>query len=1215
MKLQYKKERKKSGRQLWDEAISFVVHKVLHCGSKPLLPIEDLPITEKFFHRCSGEYVDLSLPVFTKIFVDYFRQRLGRNACPSTGRITEWFREIDADCSNGVSWEEFSSFNISTATTQDSENVRAREVLEDPGVKSRSHANEHHFPISHLDANASSPFVVSSADDGMVKLWNAADGSFAYSINNNLVAASHPRIRAGASSPVHPIVDVRFDARGGGCFVTSTDKSVHVYDGSTFELVRKYVGTQVATPDSSGEWRNTLGSKSVLDASDKFKLAHDVEATLLLDFRDCPTTMDVAAPSSGREVLLFGTDCGEIMIFPSMRNVHIPDISPACRYHPHTENISKLRYLARIDSIATASWDSNVLLLDVETGQTKMRYQGHKVKSSTGHNNSSFRQPINDGDDDDADCLGHSKIVLDFAYDSVQNLIASAGMDRSVLLWSTTYNHALCALQGHSAPLRAVSFAEDDRLLFSMDQAGVVLSWDLRMNRVLQTVGCELANEDELDTTLSDNKRMSAFVYDASRSKLFCGNVSVKSWTMRRALGGFPASHIGHVDNIIAFSIVSETSSIISTDRQSTMRWNALRGSRRCMWTTEAKDVELAAVATDSTGRKLIAVDEDGTVMFQNAANGLVLRSADMSRYITATPFRVLTKKGGCIVIVTPNEALVFTEDSLNSLSNCPPQVVQAPRDSCFTAAALPPVGGVVLGTSTGALLSFMVSRDPVPIIVVMHPRVLKTRQSRSRQSRTRVSFPAHIIDSRSGRRKTQSKGVSEEPAPRMTLPTSSAVEDICFLPYCELLATCTGDGHIYFWDSSASVLKATYTTNLKPEECLLCLSTCEVHADIATIASASAGRRRSLLISSCDWGFVYVRDATSLPNQGSALAEFTFLNMPLLHVFRAHGDPVTQLAPFPKYNVIVTLSAYDSMIKLFSLDGKLVGYLGQEEAWHLKDQRTFGRNTRAVPLDDGVAPPRPSTVNARPLLTTPDSGITSFCGEPTFLTGSKLQLDQFVSVLEDAEQRRTSEETFSRRVVSLSNGGLFDDCSSPVAKGSGLLRASLSQKKRFTPAEAQNHLGLNGRIRRLASLGTIPDPRAPDCELLVPVQLKKEGPRRLSTLPQRSQSTDPRPSYRRVLDPIQSSLSRSLSLRQSSIGLLHQAVTVEQELFSKKLVKGDLTDNLIVRNKLMRDNGCENFANEWSTRASALLAIHDVPASTLLSGSPLKNSRPPRAL
>jgi WD40 repeat protein len=1193
-----KKERRKSGRQLWKEAIAYVFQKVLHSASKPLLPIEDLPMTEKFFHDNSSLFVDLTLDEFCQVFRIFLRERLGERACPSIHRLTEWFREIDADCSNGVSWEEFSSFNISVATSTESENVRARELVEDPIFKNRSAINEHHGPIAHIDSNPNSPYVVTGADDGLIKVWDARDSSFVHSINNSQYTSSHPQVRAGATVPIYPIVDVRFDSRGAGCFVAATDKSLHVYDGCTFELLRKYIGVQQSTLSEVTSSKNSLGCKAISEIHDKFKLAHDVDPTILLNFRDCPTAMDVAAPGSGKELLLFGTDRGAILLYPSMRSVHIPDISPLCVYQPHNDTIPKIRYLSRIDSIATCSWDLGLQLLDVETGVAKMKFEGIAKRipaSRAGHPSSG------DSSDDDGPSLGHTKIVLDFAYDNVQSLIASASMERHVLLWSATYNRPLCSLNGHCAPLKGVAFADDDRLLFSVDQSGLVLTWDLRTNRVLQTV---TGGKDEDDCEKSalpatSNQLMSVLHYDSSRSKLYCGNVAVKAWTMRRELGGFPASHIGHVDSITGFSIVTETSSIISTDRYNTMRWNALRGRRRCMWSNGA--VELAAAGVDGTGRRLVCVGEDGSVSYQNAASGLVLRTtSSFASHFTGPPFCVLTKKA-YVAIVTPNEVVVFHEESVSSLRPAPIQVIQPPRDSFFTSAVMPLSGCLILGTSGGALLVYPLSREAsLCSSFSVHPRVLKTRQSRSRQSRSRVSFTNSTPGERDGRR-----APNEETA---KIPSSSAVEDICHLPHCGLLATVTGEGRIYFWDSCASVLKATFLTNLKPEECILCLQTCDVQHSVASVATK---KKRSLLLSSCDWGFVYVRDASSLPLESAPLADFASLSLPLLSIFRAHNEPVTQLAPMPGLNVVVTLSVYDSMIKLFTLSGEYIGYLGQEEDWNIKDPRTFGRNSRALPLDDGLTCPRPTTVNPGRRGSTPyDVSAPYRPGDSSFLT-LQPRLDReggdpFISVNED----QANDESFAtRRIVSLSCGG--DSPSSPVGKGSGLLKASLSAKKRFTPAEAQVALGGDSRVRRLASLSRIPDPCEPDCQLLLPLT-KKEAPRRISTLMPRSQSTGP--GLPRALDPIER-LSRSHSalgvcdditpVRMSGISLLHQVVSVERSMLCNKIPMGDLTENIVALNRLARESRQGVVTKDWSSRAAALLPLQDVPQPTGLAPSP----------
>jgi hypothetical protein len=158
-------------------------------------------------------------------------------------------------------------------------------------------------------------------------------------------------------------------------------------------------------------------------------------------------------------------------------------------------------------------------------------------------------------------------------------------------------------------------------------------------------------------------------------------------------------------------------------------------------------------------------------------------------------------------------------------------------------------------------------------------------------------------------------------------------------------------------------------------------------------------------------------------------------------------------------------------------------------------------------------------------------------------------------------------------------------------------LKAALSIKKRFTPAEAQVQLGGESRVRRLASLGHIPDLSLPDCELLVPV-VKKEL-RRLSTFPNRSQSTEPQDVGGASGPPVARSQSVNagefpVPVRQSMVGRLFEE-SLEKQRFVRKTIDVDLTENLVVRNRLARESGQRTLVRDWSLRAAQLLRIQNV--------------------
>ena len=305
------------------------------------------------------------------------------------------------------------------------------------------------------------------------------------------------------------------------------------------------------------------------------------------------------------------------------------------------------------------------------------------------------------------------------------------------------------------------------------------------------------------------------------------------------------------------------------------------------------------------------------------------------------------------LCFLSPCEVAVYN-DSLNPGATCiqrPDRIVSLARGGAtVTCACEWPQSDnktlcsmLVCGMSDGQLVVYSALKGHSQLIL-RHPTRPPTRHHVSRaESRGRGSVgssAAVVVPSRGSRR--SAKG-GDTTSGAVGLP--QAVEDAVWLSGKELLATCTGDAAIFFWDLRRKSLALVFDVPaLRPPEaeCILCLAT---------------DPQSRCLVSSCDKGIVYVRDITSLPQANRG--EFSAAQLVLTSVFRAHAGPITALCVCWSRRAIVTLGA-DTLVRFHILDmkpmalegeGKRVpllrrtmtmGYAGQRELWRRSKLSTF---------------------------------------------------------------------------------------------------------------------------------------------------------------------------------------------------------------------------------------------------------------------------------
>lgn len=123
----------------------------------------------------------------------------------------------------------------------------------------------------------------------------------------------------------------------------------------------------------------------------------------------------------------------------------------------HTDAVTALACVPRIDTLASASLDRSVRLWDVRRRQEKKALHGHR------------------------------KAITSLEYSDDFRFLVTGSFDHDVCLWSPFADKLVYRLVGHQAPIVAACFVARTPQIFSCDTRGVVKVWDARTFACCQT--------------------------------------------------------------------------------------------------------------------------------------------------------------------------------------------------------------------------------------------------------------------------------------------------------------------------------------------------------------------------------------------------------------------------------------------------------------------------------------------------------------------------------------------------------------------------------------------------------------------------------------------------------------------------------------------------------------------------------------------------------
>eukprot|EP00924_Labyrinthula_sp_SR-Ha-C_P013935 augustus_masked-scaffold_5-processed-gene-18.3-mRNA-1 protein AED:0.11 eAED:0.12 QI:0/-1/0/1/-1/1/1/0/1234 len=415
-------------------------------------------------------------------FVDAFSNILGSTL--SRKELTQLFMKVDANSDGGVDWNEFTNYMFSSNMTNTSSEFSKHSVLEDePYITLRENlfsveSNNPPDVISDAETVVSISFsrslgyIITANEQGIVKLWHPRT----LVLQETIKVYKSFQDTSGFGVPYSQKSRSKERTRKKDNFKTYGPRLGSNYKPKSLvtAVVHMTHSNRLAVASSGN------GVVFIELQTDSRIISNTIEPTSLA--YSVPVCIDYYFDQNRlQEIFVIGTDAGTLHLYLffdkfwqiSERKIHLGE---KYVFKLHRDYITQVHYVNELSSVVSCSMDTTVNVFDIDRKKTKRIFNQH------------------------------NSAVYTCCWCGTVKLLASAGLEKTIILWSPYSKSSVATLTGHTGTITGLISNNNHFELLSFGIENLVRVWDLRSHKCLQILNinfCRL-NSTRMNVSNSD---------------------------------------------------------------------------------------------------------------------------------------------------------------------------------------------------------------------------------------------------------------------------------------------------------------------------------------------------------------------------------------------------------------------------------------------------------------------------------------------------------------------------------------------------------------------------------------------------------------------------------------------------------------------------------------------------------------------------------------
>ncbi|EKX47417.1 hypothetical protein GUITHDRAFT_106860 [Guillardia theta CCMP2712] len=531
------------------------------------------------------------------------------------------FMKIDANSDGTVSWDEFSSYILALGTASESfaHKFEGGNLLEGP--EPDPNRDEYHsHAISHITCHhgAEKYFTIALEDKGtstkpaesLIRQWNSKADASAEILGATAKLTGNASVVLAVS-----VFGDKYEWRNGPAInvlaVSSVDGRIRFFDCEKLLLI--------------GELDCVDG---VCTAMHNFRIKNDSGPDdVSLDFggeEKSKRTQRLKEEKEYEWIFAYGDDEGNLRLFTE------ESIMESCRRSSYlTASFNFMHMKLCKDWLTWILWIDETELLCISTNDAQVLVLENRTARDANGPVLSLSQILRSRRKNlklnvKNAFQGHSMSVKTCAWCSGRKIMASAGLDRSVILWDPLFGRVSASLTGHKKAIFSLQYKERRDILISLDLRSVCNFWDPSNLALLLSI------EPPRTTSTSTIGVISAIFVNNKTDRMIFGNKKLQVWQFKRVGDTGDQAERYHKGEIVAALVNHQFYQIVLVDSNCFVTvWDISTGKQNTNFFAESKhDDEIPTCARfDDTFRRLVVLYSQGSIRIFNFSNGTVINN------------------------------------------------------------------------------------------------------------------------------------------------------------------------------------------------------------------------------------------------------------------------------------------------------------------------------------------------------------------------------------------------------------------------------------------------------------------------------------------------------------------------------------------------------------------------------------------------------------